>query len=129
MFKKLATILTTCAITVSAVACGSLAQQADSAQTDSSESTQEERASSEEVKEEASDSAAEIETTTDTGSTLELGLVSNTLVEDEEGLVETYTDLFDQLTYTDEETGLSITYNLYLPEGYDENADIQWLCL
>ncbi|MEE3473533.1 MAG: hypothetical protein VZR24_23135, partial [Butyrivibrio hungatei] len=70
-----------------------------------------------------SDSAAEAETTTDTGSTLELGLVSNTLAEDEEGLVETYTDLFDQLTYSDEETGLSITYNLYLPEGYDENAE------
>lgn len=123
MFKRLATILTTCAITVSAVACGSLAQQADSTQTVSSESTQEASDSSEEVKEEASDSAAEAETTTDTGSTLELGLVSNTLAEDEEGLVETYTDLFDQLTYTDEETGLSITYNLYLPEGYDENAE------
>jgi hypothetical protein len=108
MFKRLATILTTCAITVSAVACGSQTQQVDSIQTDSSESTQEESASSEEVKEEASDSAAETETTTDTGSTLELGLVSNTLAEDEEGLVETYTDLFDQLTYTDEETGLSI---------------------
>ncbi len=115
MFKRLVTILTTCAITVSAVACGSLAQQADSTQTVSSESTQEASDSSEEVKEEASDS--------DTGSTLELGLVSNTLAEDEEGLVETYTDLFDQLTYTDEETGLSITYNLYLPEGYDENAE------
>ena len=122
MFKRLATILTTCAITVSAVACGSQAQQADSTQTGSLESTQEESSSSEEVKE-ASDSAAETETTTDTGSTLELGLVSNTLAEDEEGLVETYTDLFDQLTYTDEETGLSITYNLYLPEGYDENAE------
>ena len=123
MFKRLATILTTCAITVSAVACGSQTQQADSTQTVSSESTQEASDSSEEVKEEASYSAAETETTTDTGSTLELGLVSNTLAEDEEGLVETYTDLFDQLTYTDEETGLSITYNLYLPEGYDENAE------
>ena len=123
MFKRLVTILTTCAITVSVVACGSQAQQADSTQTVSSESTQEASDSSEEVKEEASDSAAEAEKTTDTGSTLELGLVSNTLAEDEEGLVETYTDLFDQLTYTDEETGLSITYNLYLPEGYDENAE------
>ena len=111
MFKKLATILTTCAIAVSAVACGSQAQQADNIQTDSSESTQEESASSEEVKEETSDSTAETETTTDTGSAAELGLVSNTLAEDEESLVETYTDLFDQLTYTDEETGLSITYN------------------
>lgn len=122
MFKKVATILTTTAIAVSTVACGNQAQQADSTQTVSSESTQEASDSSEEVKE-ASDSAAEAETTTDTGSTLELGLVSNTLAEDEESLVETYTDFFDQLTYTDEETGLSITYNLYLPEGYDENAE------
>ena len=123
MFKKLATILTTCAITVSAVACGSQAQQVNSTQTDSSESTQEVSDSSEEVKEETSDSTAETEKTADTSSALELGLVSNTLAEDEESLVETYTDLFDQLTYTDEETGLSITYNLYLPEGYDENAE------
>lgn len=123
MFKKLATILTACAITVSAVACGNQNQQVDSTQTDSSEGTQEVSASSEETKEETSDSTAETENTVDTSSTLELGLVSNTLAEDEESLVETYTDLFDQLTYTDEETGLSITYNLYLPEGYDENAE------
>ena len=123
MFKKLATILTTCVIAVSAVACGGQAQHVDSTQTDSSESTQEVSASSEEVKEETSDSTTETEKTTDISSALKLGLVSNTLAEDEESLVETYTDLFDQLTYTDEETGLSITYNLYLPEGYDENAE------
>lgn len=48
--------------------------------------------------------------------------VANTLAEDEETLIATYADKFEQLTYTDEETGLSITYNLYLPEGYDESA-------
>lgn len=30
---------------------------------------------------------------------------------------------FEQLEYTDEETGLSITYNLYLPENYDESKE------
>jgi len=123
MFKKLATILTTAAIAVSTVACGNQTQQADNTQTDSLESTQEASDSSEESQEETSDSTAEAEEAVDTSETLELGLVSNTLAEDEESLVETYTDLFDQLTYTDEETGLSITYNLYLPEGYDENAE------
>ena len=59
MFKKLATILTACAITVSAVACGNQNQQVDSTQTDSSEGTQEVSASSEETKEETSDSTAE----------------------------------------------------------------------
>ena len=68
MFKRLVTILTTCAITVSAVACGSQAQQVDSIQTDSSESSQEASASSEEVKKETLDTTAETETTTDTGS-------------------------------------------------------------
>ena len=123
MFKKVATILTTTAIAVSAVACGNQTQQADSIQTDSLESTQEVSDSSEEIQEETTDSTVETEKVADTGEELELGLVSNTLAEDEESLVETYTDLFDQLTYTDKETGLSITYNLYLPEGYDENAE------
>ena len=30
---------------------------------------------------------------------------------------------FEQLEYTDEETGLSTTYNLYLPENYDESKE------
>ena len=51
-----------------------------------------------------------------------IGTVANTLAEDEDTLVSTYADQFEQLTYTDSETGLSITYNLYLPEGYDENS-------
>lgn len=123
MFKRLVTILTTCVITASAVACGSQTQQADNTQTESSESSQAASDSSEETKEETSDSTAETANASDTGAALELGLVSNTLAEDEDILVATYTDLFDQLTYTDEETGLSITYNLYLPEGYDENAE------
>lgn len=55
-----------------------------------------------------------------TGSTA-LGTVANTLAEDEDSLVSTYADQFEQLTYEDADSGLSITYNLYLPEGYNEN--------
>ena len=56
----------------------------------------------------------------DPGSTA-LGAVANTLAEDEEALVSSYADKFEQLTYEDAESGLSITYHLYLPNGYDEN--------
>lgn len=48
--------------------------------------------------------------------------VSNTLAEDEEALKAAYAGQFEQLTYTDPDTGLSITYNLYLPEGYDASG-------
>ncbi len=50
------------------------------------------------------------------------GSVPNTLAEDEDTLIATYADKFEQLTYTDSDTGLSITYNLYLPEGYDASG-------
>lgn len=51
-----------------------------------------------------------------------LGQVANTLAEDEEALISNYADRFEQLTYTDAETGLSITYNLFLPAEYDESG-------
>ncbi len=50
----------------------------------------------------------------------ETGAVANTLAEDEDALVEACVPKFEQLTYEDAETGLSITYNLCLPEEYDE---------
>ncbi len=37
-------------------------------------------------------------------------------------LIETYESLFDEAEYTDEETGLSVPYRIYLPDGYDENG-------
>ncbi len=58
--------------------------------------------------------------TTATQSTgLNLGVVDDTLASDEDALIATYADKFEQKTYTDTQTGLSITYNLYLPDGYD----------
>lgn len=37
-----------------------------------------------------------------------------------QSLISTYLDAFEQYDYTDSKTGLSATYNLYLPEGYSE---------
>ena len=38
---------------------------------------------------------------------------------DEEALVNQYASAFEQKTYTDSQTGSSITYNVYLPKNYD----------
>ena len=48
--------------------------------------------------------------------------VANTLAEDKDSLIEIYADKFEQLTYVDAESELSITYNLYLPENYDASG-------
>jgi len=32
-------------------------------------------------------------------------------------------DAFEQVEYTDDETGLTVTYNIYLPEDYDESEE------
>lgn len=66
--------------------------------------------------------ASEESVSAETAAETAVQSVSNTLAEDEEALVSTYADQFEQLTYEDAESGLSITYNLYLPEGYDETA-------
>lgn len=65
----------------------------------------------------SNDSEEEVATQTN----VELGTVANDLAEDEEALISSYSGAFTQETYKDKETGLSITYNLYLPEGYDES--------
>lgn len=48
-----------------------------------------------------------------------IGTVPNTIAEDEDALVGTYPARFTQETYEDADTGLYVTYNLFLPEGYD----------
>lgn len=52
-------------------------------------------------------------------TTSAIGTVSNAIAQDEEALVSTYASRFSQETYTDPDTGLSVTYNLFLPAGYD----------
>ncbi len=49
-------------------------------------------------------------------------MVDNTLAEDEDTLIATYADKFEQKTYNDSESGLSITFNVFLPDGYDSSA-------
>ena len=44
------------------------------------------------------------------------------LAEEKETLIRDYVGAFEQKTYEDSESGLSITYNLCLPEGYDTSA-------
>ena len=51
-----------------------------------------------------------------------IGAVDNTLAEDTDALIAAYAGQFEQKTYEDAESGLSITYNLFLPEGYDANG-------
>ena len=122
MFKKIATTLLSTALACTFVACGNnvatTTTQKDVAEAD----TTEDRETNTLAEGNESDSNVASEEETVTGNDKISFTVNNTLAEDEEALVNTYTDKFEQLEYTDEETGLSITYNLYLPEGYDENA-------
>ncbi len=70
--------------------------------------------------------------TTGTGSTEDssgpgteisaIGSVANTLAEDEDMLIAAYADKFEQRIYTDSESGLSITYSVYLPADYDASG-------
>ncbi len=52
-------------------------------------------------------------------ATSAIGTVSNAIAQNEDALVSTYASRFTQETYNDPETGLSVTYNLFLPAGYD----------
>ena len=123
MFKKIATTLLSAALACTFVACGNnvatTTTENDVAEADITEDGESNTLA--EGNESDSNVASEEETVT--GNDEISFTVNNTLAEDEEALVNTYTDKFEQLEYTDEETGLSITYNLYLPEGYDENAE------
>ncbi len=47
--------------------------------------------------------------------------VANTIAEDEQALVDTYASKFTQITYGGDELGLTLTFNLFLPEDYDSS--------
>ena len=74
-------------------------QQAEEGQSETSQTT--------EPEEEAAPAASAI------------GTVPNDIAENEDTIVATYPARFTQKTYEDADTGLSVTYNLFLPEGYD----------
>lgn len=61
-------------------------------------------------------------TSTETSSAIApIGSVANDLAVDKEALMATVAPTFTQADYVDAETGLTITYNVYLPENYDES--------
>ena len=101
--KKLLALMVCGAMGLSAVACG---------QTEETDST----TSATETSETSETETAEAETTS-------TGTVDNSFAEDTDALVEAYADVFDQVEYTDDETGLTVTYNIYLPEDYDESEE------
>lgn len=65
------------------------------------------------------DAESNAQTSANQATTSGIGTVSNTIATDEDALVATYPEKFVQKTYTDADTNLSVTYNLFLPEGYD----------
>lgn len=100
--KKLLALMLCGAMGLSAVACGQT-EETDSASS-ATETTETEK------------ETAEAETTS-------TGTVDNSFAEDTDALVEAYADVFEQVEYTDDETGLTVTYNIYLPEDYDESEE------
>ncbi|MCR5775174.1 MAG: prolyl oligopeptidase family serine peptidase [Lachnospiraceae bacterium] len=94
MFKKTLALLLAATMVYTMAACGNVSSQEETSQTDA-----------------ASEMTA-----------FEIGAVPNTLAEDEDTLISTYVDKFEQKTYSDPESDLSITYNLYLPEDYNPSG-------
>ncbi len=81
--------------------------------------------SSNETSQTSNDTNAEVSTdenqSTDTTENT-IGTVSNTIAVDENSLISANSSKFEQKTYTDTSSGLSITYSLYLPENYDASS-------
>ena len=98
------------------VACSSPTPSSSTASADSSSSTVAESNASQ--SQEAVDSMGSSSAASLTGAST-IGTVANTIAQDEDALVSSYPDKFEQIEYVDSETGLSVTYNLFLPAGYD----------
>lgn len=112
MCKDLVTILASMTLCLALTACG---QQQTASPAPTNEAPEDQRATE-------LATTAETEQTSTAQPTNALGTVPNTIADDEDALVATYADKFTQETYDDPDTGLSVTYNLFLPAGYDEAA-------
>lgn len=75
-----------------------------------------------ESQEEANQQATTDEAQGGAATAAAVGTVANDIAEDEDALVSSLPAKFTQETYADADTGLSVTYDLFLPEGYDEAA-------
>lgn len=112
MLKRSFALLTVAALfAVSLTACGT-SSTPEAVQASSQEVTAEGQSQAQVSQTEASSQAGDQSRTA-------AAAVANDLAEDEESLIAAYADKFEEKTYSDSESGLSITYNLYLPEGYD----------
>ncbi|MDO4537040.1 MAG: alpha/beta hydrolase-fold protein [Coriobacteriales bacterium] len=106
-------VVSSLVLSLSLVACGQ--QQASSNSVSSTEQSVTSAAS-----ESSSTSATSQAASNASGATSNpIGTVSNAFAEDKDALIANYADKFTQETYTDGDTGLSVTYNLFLPAGYD----------
>lgn len=112
MLKRMTALLLAAILVFALAACGASETNQNGDSTSQTEATNTEPA----VNEEATQSNENVEPSNS------IGTVVNTLAEDEDTLIATYADKFEQKTYSDSESSLSITYNLYLPEGYDASG-------
>ena len=108
--KKLALVTCAAATALALTACGAQANSTSAAASEASSATSA-----------AAPSTASATSTNTTTEASTFGTVANTLAQDESALVSEIAPKFTQETYTDPDTGLSVTYNLFLPEGYDES--------
>lgn len=108
MRKTLASLLAATMLCAPLAACGQpqAAREASSIQAASSSATE---------------SSQSLETDTTSAEASSADAVSNAIAEDKDAVVATYADKFTQETYTDTSTGLSVTYNLFLPKDYDQS--------
>ena len=114
--KKFALIACAAATALALTACGAQASSTSAAASETSSATSTAATST------ASATSAETSASsanTSAATTPTFGAVANTLAQDESALVSDIAPKFTQETYTDPDTGLSVTYNLFLPEGYD----------
>ena len=111
------------ALSLTLVACGQPVSQTDST---TDKTAQEQPASTSTsatdaapaAPEQSADSESESSATEQTAAN-PLGTVANTIADDEDALVATYANRFTQETFEDADTGLAVTYNLFLPANYD----------
>ncbi len=115
MLKKTAAMFLSLIMAFTLTACSTSGTSDES----SAAASEEETAVTEETEETAAETEEPVSEAAETEVLPAIGTAANTLAEDEDALISAYADQFEQLTYTDSESGLSITYNLYLPEGYD----------
>ena len=139
MFKRYVSILAAAAVLLSLSGCGQTESTTDSTaettaattvQNDDNDTEVTEMTETEietvvdsEVAEESEDTVSETEQSDSQTAINPIGTVANTIAADEDALVSTYAEKFTQETYADPDTGLSITYNLFLPDGYDESKE------